>query len=115
MYVGKLVESAEATELYTQPQHPYTEALMSAVPIHNPRQRHTIERIRLEGDIADPANPPAGCYFHPRCRYARGTCAAEEPALRVIEPLGSEGDHFVACHYAEELSLRGVIAEEPAK
>jgi peptide/nickel transport system ATP-binding protein len=113
MYVGKLVESAEATELYMHPKHPYTEALMSAVPIHNPRQRHTIQRIRLEGDVADPANPPSGCYFHPRCRYAQGKCPVEEPALRLLTPAhdGHEGDHFVSCHYAEELALRGVIAE----
>src|SRR5690606_15023903 len=69
MYVGKLVETSEATELYRKPLHPYSEALLSAVPIHNPRQRKTHQRIRLEGEIADPANPPTGCYFHPRCPY----------------------------------------------
>ncbi len=108
MYVGKLVESADATTLYTHPKHPYTEALMSAVPIHNPRQRNRERRIRLEGDVADPANPPSGCYFHPRCRYAQERCQIEEPALRPLE----NRDHFVACHFAEELNLRGVIAEE---
>ena len=106
MYVGKLVESAEATELYRAPKHPYTEALMSAVPIRNPRQRNRERRIRLEGDVADPSNPPTGCYFHPRCRYAKDRCAHEEPALTQIAP-----EHFVACHYAEELTLRGAIAE----
>ncbi|MCI0709574.1 MAG: ATP-binding cassette domain-containing protein, partial [Chloroflexi bacterium] len=68
MYVGKLIESAEAPALYSDPAHPYTEALMSAVPIHNPRLRNKQKRIRLKGEVADPANPPSGCYFHPRCR-----------------------------------------------
>jgi len=112
MYVGKLVESSEATALYTSPRHPYTEALMSAVPIHNPRQRDAQRRIRLEGDVADPSNPPSGCYFHPRCRYAQERCSVEEPALR---PVAGAGQHYVACHFAEELTLRGVIAgEHPA-
>src|SRR5690606_11169806 len=85
MYVGKLVESAEATDLYADPQHPYTEALMSAVPIHNPRLRKRKERIRLEGEIADPSNPPSGCYFHPRCRYAQEICKTDAPPLRLIK------------------------------
>ncbi len=117
MYVGQLVESAEATTLYTRPKHPYTEALMSAVPIHNPRLRDRKHRIRLEGDVADPGNPPSGCYFHPRCRYAQHTCAVEEPAMRLLEGAaadGSLGDHFVACHFADELNLRGVTLEEQA-
>jgi peptide/nickel transport system ATP-binding protein len=110
MYVGKLVESAEATALYTHPQHPYTEALMSAVPIHNPRLRNRERRIRLGGDVADPANPPSGCYFHPRCRYAQERCQLEEPPLRLLENRPGEENHWVACHFAEELNLRGVIA-----
>ncbi len=104
MYVGKLVETAEATALYSQPQHPYTEALLSAVPIHNPRQRDSGRRIRLQGEVADPANPPTGCYFHPRCRYAQAKCSTEPPPLRQLD-----GDRAVACHFAEELALRGVI------
>jgi peptide/nickel transport system ATP-binding protein len=103
MYVGKLVELAATEELYLNPRHPYTEALMSAVPKPNPRQRGRGKRIILEGDVADPANPPKGCYFHPRCRYAQERCSIDEPELR---DLG--GDHFVACHFAEELTLRGV-------
>jgi peptide/nickel transport system ATP-binding protein len=112
MYVGKLVESAEATEFYTSPKHPYTEALLSAVPLHNPRLRNKERRIRLEGDVADPSNPPTGCYFHPRCRYVQDRCKHDEPALRLIEgaPNGKD-DHFAACHFAEELNLRGVIGE----
>ncbi len=110
MYVGKLVESAEATDLYVKPKHPYTEALLSAVPIHNPRLRNKERRIRLEGDVADPANPPSGCYFHPRCRYAQERCAREAPPLRPLsESAGMP--HFAACHFAEDLHLRGVIGE----
>jgi peptide/nickel transport system ATP-binding protein len=104
MYVGKLVETSEATELYTRPLHPYTEALLSAVPIHNPRLRDRGRRIHLEGDVADPANPPSGCYFHPRCRYAQERCTTEAPSLREID-----NGHFVACHFAESLQLRGVM------
>lgn len=111
MYVGKIVESAEAATLYAHPRHPYTEALMSAVPIHNPRLRHQKQRIRLKGEIADPANPPSGCYFHPRCTYAKERCAIETPALRVIESQAAD-EHFVACHLAEELNLRGVTGNQ---
>jgi peptide/nickel transport system ATP-binding protein len=114
MYVGKLAESAEATRLYTHPKHPYTEALMSAVPIHNPRLRDKGRRIRLEGDVADPANPPSGCYFHPRCRYVQDICKVEAPPLHLMSREshdGDSGDHFAACHFAEELNLRGVIAQ----
>jgi peptide/nickel transport system ATP-binding protein len=109
MYVGKLVETAEATDLYKQPKHPYTEALLSAVPISNPRQRDKGRRIRLEGEIADPSNPPSGCYFHPRCRYAQPVCATDAPPLKAVKTASGE-THFAACHFAEELALRGVIA-----
>jgi peptide/nickel transport system ATP-binding protein len=108
MYVGKMAEAAEATTLYKHPKHPYTEALMSAVPIHNPRQRKQQQRIRLQGDVADPAHPPSGCYFHPRCRYAQEVCKHDEPKMRVIE----SNQHLAACHFAEELTLRGAIAEK---
>jgi peptide/nickel transport system ATP-binding protein len=103
MYVGKLVELAERRELYERPRHPYTEALMSAVPRPDPRGRTTGARIRLEGEVADPASPPPGCYFHPRCRYAKPECAAREPELRDVG-----GGHTVACHRAEELALKGI-------
>ncbi|MEZ4677577.1 MAG: ATP-binding cassette domain-containing protein [Caldilineaceae bacterium] len=102
MYVGKVVEIAQVDQLFQDPQHPYTEALLSAVPIDNPRQRHSKERIRLEGDVADPSNPPSGCYFHPRCRYARARCKNETPILREVRP-----GHLSACHFAEELTLHG--------
>ena len=106
MYVGKLVESAKTEELFLNPMHPYTEALLSAVPKPDPRYKS--KRIVLEGDVADPANPPPGCYFHPRCRYAIDRCKQELPLLRELKP-----DHFVACHRAEELALAGV-AEQAA-
>jgi len=104
MYVGKLVEVAEIEELYTAPKHPYTEALLSAVPMPNPRLRDREARIRLTGEVADPANPPSGCYFHPRCRYTQEMCKEKELPLR---NLGE--DHYVACHFAEQLSLRGAV------
>ena len=103
MYVGKLVEVADANALYMNPLHPYTESLMSAVPIPNPNLRDRKNRIRLEGEVADPANPPSGCYFHPRCRYAKDVCSTETPVLR---DMGD--DHFVACHFADDLELTGV-------
>jgi peptide/nickel transport system ATP-binding protein len=107
MYVGKVVEVANGLELYTHPKHPYTEALMSAVPISNPRVRNRESRIRLHGEVADPSNPPSGCYFHPRCQYAQDICASDEPALRELD-----GNRFVACHFAEELDLRGAAMED---
>jgi peptide/nickel transport system ATP-binding protein len=102
MYVGKLVESAATTELFLNPRHPYTEALLSSVPKPDPRIRS--EAVPLTGEVADPAHPPSGCYFHPRCRYSSERCRTEEPALREISP-----DHFVSCHRAEELKLIGVM------
>ncbi|MFN2110414.1 MAG: ABC transporter ATP-binding protein [Anaerolineae bacterium] len=106
MYVGKLVELASTDELFAKPQNPYTEALLSAVPQPDPLIRDQKQRIVLEGEVPDPAKPPSGCYFHPRCRYSDGSrCVNETPALRETTPL-----HFVACHHAEKLSLRGVIA-----
>jgi peptide/nickel transport system ATP-binding protein len=107
MYVGKVVEVANGLELYTHPKHPYTEALMSAVPISNPRVRNRESRIRLHGEVADPSNPPSGCYFHPRCQYAQDICAEDEPKLR-----GLDGNRYVACHFAEKLGLRGAAMED---
>ncbi len=104
MYLGKIVELANVTDLYTTPRHPYTEALLSSVP--NPDPDVKKQRIILTGDVPSPANPPPGCKFHPRCRYAQPICSQEEPVLREI---GQE--HFVSCHFATELELVGV--EEP--
>ncbi len=101
MYVGRIVEMAATHALFTAPKHPYTEALLSAVPKPDPRLR--AQRIVLEGEVADPANPPPGCYFHPRCRYAVEACRSEPPRLEEVRP-----DHFVSCHLARQLTLRGV-------
>ncbi|MCD6291148.1 MAG: ABC transporter ATP-binding protein [Anaerolineae bacterium] len=101
MYVGKVVEVADVEHLYSRPLHPYTEALLSAVPKPDPLYKS--ERILMQGDVADPANPPSGCYFHPRCRYAQPICEREAPEFRELEP-----DHWVACHRAGELHLKGV-------
>src|SRR5262249_3262071 len=101
MYVGKLVELADTEELFLNPLHPYTEALLAAVPKPNPRLRS--KRVILQGEVADPSNPPSGCYFHPRCPYAIARCRAEPPQLRELRP-----GHVVSCHRAEELKLEGV-------
>ncbi len=102
MYVGKMAEMAQTEDLFLHPLHPYTEALMSAVPKPDPKYRS--RRIILEGEVADPSHPPSGCYFHPRCRYATDVCRTQTPSLREVRP-----DHFVSCHRAEELSLLGVV------
>ena len=101
MYVGKLVELADTESLFSNPRHPYSEALLSAVPTTDPEVK--MDRIILTGEVANPANPPSGCYFHPRCRYAQDICAEETPPWKEIS-----ARHFAACHFAEELELRGV-------
>lgn len=102
MYVGSLVETAGTKELFTKPLHPYTEALLSSVPKPDPR----LERRRKipQGEVADPAHPPSGCRFHPRCPYVQSRCAQEEPALREFP-----GGRTVACHFAEQLTLSGAL------
>jgi peptide/nickel transport system ATP-binding protein len=100
MYVGKIVEHAPAEELFRAPRHPYTAALMAAVPVPDPRRR--TGDVELQGEVPSPANPPSGCYFHPRCPYAVDLCRSQAPALREISP-----GHFVSCHRAEELRLGG--------
>lgn len=102
MYVGKIVELAKTEEFFLNPLHPYSEALLSALPKPDPRLR--MKRIILSGEVANPVNPPSGCYFHPRCKYAEEICKKEEPKWKEVNP-----DHFVACHFAKELSLKGVI------
>ncbi len=101
MYLGKIVELASAEALYAEPQHPYTEALLSAIPHADPDYQS--QRIILSGDVPSPATPPSGCKFHPRCRYAKAICSQEEPELRAIKP-----GHLAACHFSEELALIGV-------
>lgn len=101
MYLGSIVESAPSEELYSNPRHPYTEALLSAVPSSDPDQQ--IKRIILTGDVPSPSNPPSGCKFHPRCRYVRDMCKDEVPPLRDVSR-----DHWVACIRADELELSGI-------
>lgn len=101
MYLGRVVELAPSKVLYRQPLHPYTEALLSAVPSTNPDISR--ERIILTGDVPNPANPPPGCAFHPRCRYAQDICRQQVPPWRELAP-----EHGVACHFADQLNLVGV-------
>lgn len=101
MYVGKLVEHATTEEILTNPQHPYTEALMSAVPRVTSQGRR--KRIVLEGSPPDPGNLPQGCVFQSRCRYVQAKCRQEEPELREVRP-----GHFAACHFSDELELAGI-------
>ncbi len=100
MYLGKVVELAETDELFYNPKHPYTQALMSAVPVPDPD--HQTKRIVLKGDVPSPISPPSGCAFHPRCHYAKNLCEQETPEYRAVGD-----DHFVSCHYADMLSLNG--------
>ena len=101
MYLGKIVELANTEELFSNPRHPYTEALISAIPLPDPDVK--VKAIRLEGDVPSPINPPPGCYFHSRCRYIKEICKTEFPAYR---DLG--GNHFAVCHFAESLNLKPV-------
>lgn len=102
MYLGKMVEYAGTDELFSKPFHPYTEALLSAIPIADPTI--VMERIPLEGEIPNPANPPSGCFFHTRCKYCVDKCITEE--VQIVE---KEKGHFVACHRANELKLQGIV------
>jgi peptide/nickel transport system ATP-binding protein len=102
MYVGKIVESAPAAELFRAPKHPYTAALMAAVPVPDPRRRGG--EGELPGDVPNPADPPSGCYFHPRCPHAVDLCRHTAPALEEISP-----GRLVSCHRARELTLPGVL------
>ena len=104
MYVGRIVELAPTQALFRTPRHPYTEALLSAVPVPDPRKRP--RRIVLAGEVADPSHVPPGCAFHPRCRYAVERCRQEIPQLQPVD-----GGGMVACHRANELALTGVASD----
>lgn len=104
MYLGALAEEAVAGDLYETPLHPYTRALLSAVPIPDPVIEDSREQILLTGDLPSPSNPPPGCRFHTRCPWRQPTrCDAERPALRVVDIDGVSRDHKVACHWAEQI------------
>ena len=101
MYVGKIVESGTTQEVFTTPKHPYTQALLSSVPIPDPDVKSA--SVELEGEIADPANPPSGCYFHPRCPHFQDICSTTAPDFSE-----DRGEHIARCHFSEELNLPGV-------
>src|SRR5215510_9733742 len=124
MYLGRLAEVGSVDELYEQPRHPYTAALLSAAPVADPRSIGTSQRIILGGDPPSPASPPAGCRFHPRCPKARAVCATDDPAL--VPRLSDPAPHLTACHFpvqpgddltrtptAEEVADGGPVAESP--
>ena len=92
MYLGRIVETADSEALFNDPQHPYTEALLSAVPVPDPALKKRRARILLTGDVPSPLKPPPGCHFHPRCRYLKDSCRVNDPALAEIRP-----GHFAAC------------------
>jgi len=101
MYLGRLVEIAATTELFNHPRHPYTEALLSAIPAADPDD--PMRLIPLKGEIPSPLNPPSGCYFHPRCPYAGEICQQSIPEWQELSP-----GHLVTCHLAKSLELTGV-------
>lgn len=103
MYLGKIVEIAETNDIYINPKHPYTEALLRSIPVADPRSSKM--RLPLEGKVPDPSNPPQGCNFHPRCKYATEECIVNEPQL--IEADGFD-NHYVSCHRQNELHLNGI-------
>lgn len=100
MYLGKVVETATANELYDKPFHPYSNALLSAVPIPDPRRNAARERVILEGDVPSPIDPPSGCRFHTRCRWATEVCTRDEPVL-----VERETAHLAACHHPRHLEM----------
>lgn len=100
MYLGRIVELSERDEIFDHPLHPYTQALLSAIPIPDPEKEEKRQRLILEGDVPSPANPPKACRFHPRCSYATDICKEVDPEFRTLNQNGSE--HWVACHHAEK-------------
>jgi oligopeptide transport system ATP-binding protein len=103
MYLGKIVEIGDEDQIYSRPTHPYTQALLSAVPVPDPTLRDSREQIVLSGDVPSPANPPSGCRFHTRCFKAQEICSVEEPLL-IMRPDGASA-HQSACHFAEAMQV----------
>lgn len=108
MYLGQLVEVAPTEKLFNAPKHPYTEALMSAIPVANPDQE--LDPVQLKGEPPNPSNPPIGCRFHTRCSYVRDHCRQAPPALEEVV-----SEHFVACHFAREIQLKGAVEHAAAR
>lgn len=100
MYLGKFVELSDTDEVFDHPLHPYTQALLSAIPVPDPDKEVNRQRIILEGDVPSPSNPPSGCYFHPRCAYTTDICRESAPEFRNMPQNGTS--HWVACHHAEQ-------------
>ncbi len=107
MYLGKAVEIGDEDEIYGTPTHPYTQALLSAVPVPDPRMKGRRDHIVLQGDVPSPANPPSGCRFRTRCWKAEDICAEEEPLLQIRE----SSDHPSACHFAKPREIIRTIDE----
>jgi oligopeptide/dipeptide ABC transporter ATP-binding protein len=102
MYLGRIVEMGEIDDVYDHPLHPYTIALLSAIPVPDPDREATRQRIILEGDVPSPANPPSGCRFHPRCSFATDVCREDDPEFRIIKTSDNGEPHWIACHHSEQ-------------
>jgi oligopeptide/dipeptide ABC transporter ATP-binding protein len=114
MYLGKIAELADKDDLYAEPKHPYTGALLSAVPIADPNIAKQKRRIILEGDVPSPIDPPSGCRFHPRCYNAQERCSIEEPQLREMTEVTAGGEaHVAACHFPLETRIIETPTENP--
>ena len=105
MYLGAIVEQGPSDEVYAKPLHPYTASLLQAIPVTHPDLR-VDNKVIIQGDLPDPASPPKGCRFHPRCPFAQKRCIDEQPTLREIK-----AGHFAACHFSEELTLKGGLSK----
>lgn len=115
MYLGRIVELADVESLFRNPKHPYTEALFSAIPVPDPD--FSMNQIILQGDVPSASDPPSGCHFHPRCRYATDICRREVPSLTAVEDGETEtedAEHFVSCHRYRELDLAGIEVRQGA-
>jgi peptide/nickel transport system ATP-binding protein len=110
MYLGKVMETAPTKELFVDPRHPYSVALLSAVPLPDPQKERARERVLLHGDLPSPSNPPSGCVFRTRCFKAQDRCATEVPELREIEP-----DHYIACHFPVQAELGAALGTAGAE